>query len=130
MQGDIAVSPASTESMRAGQVLTKAVIKVADHLAIRNGELARTLGVSDATVTRMRRGDHHLQRGTKPFEIGQILLRMFRSLDSITGGDDKSSSSWLQSENTALAGKPVVLMQSILGLTRIVDYLDSRRGPV
>lgn len=130
MQIDTGIVSVTADNARQGQVLTKAVIKAADHMTLKNGELARILGVSDATVTRMRRAEHTLQRGTKTFELAQILLRLFRSLDSITGGDDRSSSSWLRAENSALGRPPLTLMQSIVGLTSVVDYLDSRRGPV
>jgi len=52
----------------AGPVLTKAAIRAADQLRLTARVLAAILGVSEATVSRMKRGDFALAPGTKPFE--------------------------------------------------------------
>lgn len=118
------------EQDRRAHILTKATIRAADHFGLKSAELARVLGVSDSTVTRMRKGTYLLQAETKSFELAQLFLRLYRSLDSITGGDDKSSASWLRSENVVLGAVPATLIQSIIGLMAVADYLDSRRGTV
>jgi Protein of unknown function (DUF2384) len=111
------------------QVLSKAVVRAADHLGLTN-KLADVLGLSEPTVSRLRKGHYRLQRGAKPFELAQLLLRLFRSLDAISGSDDGASGSWLRSDNRALAGRPIDLIRSITGLTDVGAYLDSRRAVV
>ncbi|MDF2781042.1 MAG: hypothetical protein K0S96_846, partial [Geminicoccaceae bacterium] len=85
---------------------------------------------SEPTVSRLRRGNYRLQRGAKPFELAQLLLRLFRSLDAINGSDDEASRSWLRSDNRALSGRPIDLIRSVTGLIDVAVYLDSRRALV
>ena len=59
--------PASTADQAA--VLTKATLRAAAQLGLTNKLLATVIGVSEATVSRMRSGDYMLQRGQKPFEL-------------------------------------------------------------
>lgn len=109
-------------------ILTKATIRTADRLAIKNTVLAKTLGVSEPTISRMRRGSYKLERGQKAFELAILLVRLYRSLDGIVAGDDKVAADWLKNKNTALDGIPLDLIQSVSGLTNVIEYLDSRRA--
>jgi uncharacterized protein (DUF2384 family) len=111
-------------------VVTKATIRAADRLSVKNKTLARIIGVSESTVTRMKQGDHPLEPGQKPFELAVLFVRLFRSLDTMIGGDDSVASAWLANENTALAGKPIEIIQTISGLNNVIQYLDSRRAVV
>ena len=43
----------------------------------------------------MKKGDYALQAGSKPFELGVLFVRLFRSLDAIVGGDEAVASAWL-----------------------------------
>lgn len=114
----------------ADHVLSKAVVRAADILGLKNFTLARILGLSASSASRLKNGQFFLTQGTKPFELGQLLLRLFRSLDSISGGDDQTSRSWLFSNNLALRAKPIDLIQTISGLTNTVAYVDSRRARI
>ena len=112
------------------EILSKAVVHAADLLGLTNRLLADVLGLSEPTVSRLRKGRYRLQRGAKPFELAQLLLRLFRSLNAISGSDDEASRSSLRSDNRALAGRPIDLIRSITGLTDVAAYLDSRRAVV
>ena len=111
-------------------VLTKATLRAATQLGITNKLLAAVIGVSEATVSRMRSGDYTLQRGQKPFELAVLFVRLYRSLDAIVGGDDAVAGSWLRNPNVALDGEPIVLIQTVPGLTHVIQYLDARRAVV
>ena len=111
-------------------VLTKAVLRAADRLDLRNRTVATTLGLSEATVSRMRAGGYSLQPGQKSFELGLLLVRLYRSLDAIMGGDDAASRAWLRTGNTVLGGEPLAMIQTISGLMNAVQYLDSRRARI
>ncbi|MGZ8371717.1 MAG: MbcA/ParS/Xre antitoxin family protein, partial [Rhodoplanes sp.] len=95
-----------------------------------NKLLAAVIGVSEATVSRMRSGDYTLQRGQKPFELAVLFVRLYRSLDALVGGDDAVAGSWLRNRNVALDGEPIVLIQTVPGLTHVIQYLDARRAVV
>ena len=110
------------------QVVAKAVIRAAALLDIPNTVLAKVLGVSEASVSRMRAGKFSLERSAKAFELSVLFVRLFRGLDAIVGGDAESARSWLRTENTALRGMPITLIQSVTGLTQTVQYVDARRA--
>jgi hypothetical protein len=109
-------------------VATKAVLRAAARLGLSNKALARIIGVSEATVSRMGAGSYTLARGEKPFELALLFVRLFRSLDAIAGGDEAVATVWLRSENLALGGPPLTLIQSVSGLVNVLAYLDARRS--
>ena len=109
-------------------MVTKAVNRAAERLELSNRILAGVLGLSEATVSRMGSGAYQLDAGTKPFELAVLFLRLFRSLDSIVGGDTTVARAWLQNVNTALGAKPITMIASVAGLVNVVAYLDARRA--
>ena len=125
-----AATAAAVKPAAEGAVVTKAVLRAAARLAISNRALARTLGVSEATVSRMGSGAYVLGPRDKSFELAVMFIRLFRSLDAIVGGDDQAARGWLTSENAALGGVPADLVQTLPGLVNVVAYLDARRALV
>ena len=114
----------------AGAVLTKAALRAADRLGLSGRQLADIVGVSEATVSRWKRGESLLEPGSKPFELAALLVRTFRSLDAITGGDEAVARRWLAAPNAALAARPVERMTQVQGLVDVTIYLDARRAPL
>lgn len=117
-------------SVAEAAVLTEAVIRAADQLGVNARSLSAVLGVSEATVSRMRRKDFSLERGTKPFELGVLFVRLFRSLDAIVGGDGTVARTWIKNQNLALEARPLEKIMTIAGLVDVIAYLDSRRALV
>jgi hypothetical protein len=113
-----------------GRVLSRAVLRAADHLGITAKTLARMIGVSEPIVSRMRRNEFALKRGTKPLELAVLFVRLYRSLDAIARGDDTVVRAWLNNPNGALGGRPVEMVQTIAGLVDVIQYLDARRALV
>lgn len=113
-----------------GAVATKAALRAAERLAVTNRILGNVLGVSEATVSRMRHGRYELARGQKPFELAVLFARLYRSLDAIVGGDDAVAAAWLRNRNTVLDGEPLALIQTAPGLMNVIQYLDARRAVV
>jgi len=119
------------QTMNKPQVLTKAVVNTATYLDIPKSKLAHILGVSAATVTRIYTDTYRLSPDKKEWDFAVLLVRLFRSLDSIVGGAADDAKKWLASENKAFAGKkPVELIESTEGLVRVVNYLDACRAIV
>lgn len=114
----------------AGAVLTKAALRAADRLGLSGRQLAEIVGVSEATVSRWKRGESLLEPGSKPFELAALLVRTFRSLDAITGGDEAVARRWLAAPNTALGARPVERLAQVQGLVDVTTYLDARRAPL
>jgi transcriptional regulator with XRE-family HTH domain len=111
-------------------VVAKAFIRAGEKLKLTNRELAEIVGLSEASVSRVRSGDAKLLTNNKPRELATLFLRLYRSLDAIVGGDDMVSARWMRNANTALGGAPIDLIASAQGLVRVTDYLDSRRAVV
>jgi len=119
-----AVRPAISE----GAVVTKAALRAAGLLGISNKVLARIVGLSEASVSRMGAGAYTLTPGEKPFELAMLFVRFYRAVDAIVHGDDEVARAWLASPNLALGGTPLALIQSVPGLVHAVAYLDARRA--
>lgn len=123
--------PKNSHSDAHGAVLTKAVVRAAEYLDLPSKMIGQVIGVSDASVSRMKTGAYVVTPGTKQFELAQYLVRLFRSLDAITGGDDAASRSWLRTDNRALGDKkPIDLIVTVQGLLTVLSYVDSRRAPL
>jgi Protein of unknown function (DUF2384) len=120
--------PASAADQAA--VLTKATLRAATQLGLTNKLLATVIGVSEATISRMRGGVYQLQRGQKSFELAVLFVRLYRSLDAIVGGDDAVAGVWLKNRNVALDAEPLALIQTVPGLMNVIQYLDARRAVV
>jgi len=111
-------------------VVTRATLRAAARFGLSNKVLARVLGLSEATVSRMGSGSYLLRPGDKSFDLALLFVRLFRSLDAIAGGDERTTRAWLRTENIALGGVPVSLIESVAGLVNVVGYLDARRALV
>ena len=111
-------------------VVTKAALRAASQLGMTNKAFANVVGLSEATVSRMRSSQYELQPGQKAYELALLFVRLYRSLDAIVGGDDAVAGAWLANRNTALRGEPLKLIQTVPGLMNVIQYLDSRRAVV
>jgi transcriptional regulator with XRE-family HTH domain len=103
-----------------GVVLGKAAVTAADRLGLTARALARVIGVSEPYVSRMKRGALVLEDGSKPYELAALLVRVFRSLDAVTGGDETVARAWMRAQK----------ITSVQGLCDVVAYLDARRAPL
>jgi DNA-binding XRE family transcriptional regulator len=127
MQAQRKVQPSSEVKAKS---LSKAVVRAAEILDLPQAQLAQILGLSPATVSRMRSGQYVLDPERKEWELAAMFVRVFRSLDSITGGDDTACRVWLRSENTELPAQPLAMLSEVKGLVHLADYLDSYRARV
>jgi hypothetical protein len=116
-------------SLDASATLSKAVIRTAERLHLSKTELSKVLGLSPPTITRLYSGHYVLEEKRKEWEFALLLIRVFRSLDSILA-NEQAIQQWLNSNNHALGGKPIELIQQTEGLVRVIQYLDSSRGIV
>ena len=122
--------PQPLERPDQGAVLTKAVVRAAERLGVSARVLAAVLGLSEATVSRMKRGGFTLEPESKAFELAVLFVRLFRSLDAIVGGDGTVAKAWLANPNTALGARAVEKIQTVTGLLDVIAYLDARRALV
>jgi hypothetical protein len=126
------MSLAEARQPEAEAVIAKALLRAADLLGISSKELSRVVGVSEASLSRLRRdpAGRHGRLSGKPYELSLLFIRLYRSLDAITGGDDRASRQWLRADNSALGAAPIERIRTVDGLAHVLAYLDARRAPV
>jgi predicted transcriptional regulator len=117
-----------TGTAAAAEVLTRSARRAAELLDLTQKDLARVVGLSPATISRLPH--RPLDPGAKEGELAILFIRMFRSLDALVGGDVESARKWLHAENTHLSGVPAQMIQTVTGLVDVVEYLDAMRGKV
>jgi len=110
-------------------VLAKALSRASVLLGLSGAALARVIGVSEPTVSRILRGERALAPRSKEGELAALLVRVYRSLDALVGNDDGKRAAWMNSHNHALGGMPRELVQTAEGLVGTLSYLDGMRAP-
>jgi uncharacterized protein (DUF2384 family) len=113
---------------RPAQVLGKALLRAADAMGLTARALAEIVGVSEATLSRVRSRKAELAPSSKEGQLALLFLRVFRSLDTLVGGSPEALRQWLASENEHLGGAPASLLRTPQGLVHVADYLDAMRG--
>ncbi len=108
-------------------VLAKAALAAAARLGLRSKQLGEIIGTSEASVSRLRSG-RGLDPDRKEGELALLFLRLYRSLDTLVGGDDVKARLWLHSANDHLGGIPSDRIRTVEGLIDVVQYLDAMRG--
>jgi hypothetical protein len=109
-----------------GIVLCKALLNVREALDLKQTELGDIIGLNRSSVSRLQTLDPQSKTG----ELALLLVRVYRSLFAMVGGDAEAMRHWLRTANTHLGGEPLQLMGSVQGLIHVVEYLDAVRGRV
>src|SRR5688572_16922364 len=108
-------------------VLAKASLAAAARLGLRSKQLGEIIGTSEASVSRLRSG-RGLDPERKEGELALLFLRLYRSLDTLVGGDDIKARLWLHTANDHIGGIPSDRIRTVEGLIDVVQYLDAMRG--
>ena len=108
-------------------VLAKAALSAAVNLGLNGRQLAEIIGTSEASVSRLR-GGRGLDPERKEGELALLFLRLYRSLDTLVGGDEAKARDWLHSMNDHVGGIPADRIRTVEGLVDVVQYLDAMRG--
>ncbi len=110
----------------APEVLTEAFLRAGTFLNLSKTQLARIIGVSPATVSRMPA--RPLNPRGKDGELALLLLRMYRSLVALYGGNVGQAVAWLTHDHDHFGARPVDLIERVEGLVEVCAYLDAMRG--
>lgn len=108
-------------------LIARAVTRAGAALGLRQAEVAAVIGTSPSHVSKMKDG---APVSGKAAELALYLIRVFRSLDAITGGDQRTMQAWVRNANTDLNGVPAELLKSAAGLVTVMTYLDAARAPL
>lgn len=110
-------------------VLCKALFRAMEHLGLTQAELGQAIGLDRTTITRLKQKGS-LDPDSKPGELATYLIRIFRDLYSLMGGDPAAIRHWMDTPNRHLNGRPSELIQRAYGLIQVMGYLDAMRGKV
>lgn len=120
--------PDPSAAPTAASVVGKAVVRAARQLGLTNAALADIIGLSEPTVSRLAAGTYALDPAGKPYELALLLIRLFRGLDAVVGGEEAPMRAWMRAPNLALAGIPAEQLRSVTGLVDAVAYVDAARA--
>ena len=109
--------------------MAKAVFNARQELGLTQTELAWIIDVSKSVVSRNFRDGGYSLKG-QSFNLAAYLVRVFRSLDAIAGGDAETIKAWMENPNTDLNGRPKELIMTAAGLVDVMNYLDAARAPI
>lgn len=121
--------PARRPETNPSLVLAKATARAADMLGLSGAALARVIGLSAPTISRISHGDKGITPDSKEGELALLLVRVFRGLDALVGHDDHKRLLWMRSNNRVLGGEPIKLIERAEGLVAVLNYLDGMRAP-
>ncbi len=113
------------------RVLTNAVKEVAQRFDLNSTDLGAIIGTSQPTASRLLNGEYAIPERSKSWELSAMLVRMYRSLSSMVGGDDELARVWMYSPNRAFGNRnPADEIKRIEGLVRACEYLDAYRARI
>ena len=110
----------------ADAVLAKALLNTREQLGLTQQELADIIGVHRTAISRWAEGG--LRVHSKTGELALLLVRVYRSLFALFGGNLSDMQHFLRTDNRHLDAPPLSLMMQVQGLVRVVEYLDAIRG--
>ena len=117
----------SPKPVDSAKVLTTALLRASHRLDFQQKQLALVLGVSAASLSRLAQG-RSIRPETKEGELAILFVRLFRSLDTLLGGNQDANRQWFHAHNEHLGGIPAELIRTVQGLVHVVEYLDAMRG--
>jgi len=117
---------ASAPSLKKRQeaLLAQALIRAARFLGLTQAEAGKVIG---RDRTSLHRG---IEPESKAGELAALLIRCYRSLYVLMGGDPKLMKHWMHTLNHGTGGVPAEQIMNVPGLIRILEYLDAMRAKV
>jgi len=120
MQAAAQTAPQATPDPRA--VLTKALLNAGAGLGLPRERLGEIVGRDRTAFSR------GLDPASKAGELALLLIRCYRSLYALVGGDPAAIRHWMHSANRDTGGVPAEQVRTVQGLVGVVEYLDAMRG--
>jgi hypothetical protein len=111
--------------VEAGPVLTRALVKAGKELGLTQADLGAIVGRDRTALSRGA-----IEPGTKSGELALLLIRAYRALYVLVGGEPRQIKHWMHTHNLHVGGVPAELVRTVPGLMRVVEYLDAIRGRV
>ena len=110
------------------ELITTAYVEAGRALGMTLNKLAQVIGVSDSAMKNYSRGSSVIN-SKKDQELSLGLIRAYRALFAILGGNQEQMQHWLHTPNHHFGDiSPSKLVESYQGLAQVNVYLDAMRG--
>ena len=113
---------AQTDTDRAS-VLAEALANAGRQLGMSQADLGAVIGRDRTVISRGR-----IDPASKAGELALLLIRCYRALYVLVGGNPEQMRHWMQTENLHTGGIPAEQVKTVQGLTSVLEYLDAIRG--
>lgn len=110
-------------------VLAVALENLKNILNLSSDNLAKIIKIHRNTLDRQLK-NKDIDPKSAEGELSILLIRVYRSLFALNGGNNEAIKHWLYTNNRHIQGVPIEEMKHILGLSRVVNYLDAIRGKI
>ena len=120
--------PTPQRTVQPAAVLAKALARAAQAFGLSQAEVGSILGSSPASISRTFAGEREVDADSAEGRHALLLVRVYRSLDTLVGGDREKARLWLRSTNRHLGAPPIELLGRTQGLVHVAEYLDAMRG--
>ena len=104
-------------------VLARALVNAGKALGLSQGDLGAIIGRDRAVF---RRGG--IDPASKAGELALLLIRVYRGLFAMVGGQESDLRHWMRTHNLHTGGVPAEQVKTVAGLVRVSEYLDAMRG--
>jgi len=102
-------------------VLKKASIRAASALGITSAQLARVIGIDEASL------DESIDPAGDAGLRARQLVQIYLHLHALTGNDSAAMTHWMQTKSRQFGSSPIERMQTADGLDQTLAYLESLR---
>jgi Protein of unknown function (DUF2384) len=105
-------------------VLSKALLSAGRLLGLSQAEIGQVVGKERTSLRR------NLDPNSKSGELALLLIRAYRSLHTLVGGDPALLKHWMNTGNLHTGGVPREQVKTVQGLNQVVEYLDAIRAKI
>ena len=105
-------------------VLSKALINAGKALGFSQTDIGKIIGKDRSSIAR------GLDPQSKAGELALLLIRCYRSLFVLVGGNSEDMKHWMFTRNKHTGGVPAEQVTTVQGLNKVLSYLDAMRGKV
>ena len=108
-------------------VLAKSLPNTADQLGLKEAQLASIIGVNCDFISNLK-ANPELDPATKQGELAILLIEIYRAVYVLSGRDSEWIHYFMNSYNDATKGVPIEQIQTISGLNKVLNFVDSVRA--
>ncbi|OYW33197.1 MAG: XRE family transcriptional regulator [Methyloversatilis sp. 12-65-5] len=106
-------------------VLAEALANAGRALGMTQTDLGQVIGKDRSAISRGQ-----IEPASKAGELALLLIRIYRALFVLVGGDAAAMQHWMHTANHHIGGVPLEQVRTIQGLIQVLEYLDAMRGKI